>query len=84
VSWRAGLGLALVKILADSHGGEAKAKSDGEGRGSTFTISASLRVNDRGLAREGEKEARNPLLLETTFGRQFSAKPLGAQVEGHG
>ena len=33
-----GLGLAITRHLAEMHGGEVTAYSDGEGRGSTFTI----------------------------------------------
>jgi len=33
-----GLGLALTKCLVELHGGSIRAHSDGEGRGSTFTI----------------------------------------------
>jgi CheY-like chemotaxis protein len=34
-----GLGLSLVKHLVEMHGGEIGAQSEGEGRGSTFTVS---------------------------------------------
>jgi signal transduction histidine kinase/ActR/RegA family two-component response regulator len=37
-----GLGLAIVRHLVELHGGEVRAASDGEGRGSTFTITLPL------------------------------------------
>jgi PAS domain S-box-containing protein len=39
-----GLGLALVKGLAEMHGGSASAASDGPGKGATFTITLPLDV----------------------------------------
>jgi signal transduction histidine kinase len=33
-----GLGLFIVRSIARRHGGDVYAESDGEGRGSTFTI----------------------------------------------
>lgn len=38
-----GLGLALVRHLIEMHGGTVRAESEGEGRGSTFTISLPIR-----------------------------------------
>ncbi len=37
-----GLGLAIVKHLVDLHGGEISAASEGEGKGSTFTVTLPL------------------------------------------
>ena len=39
-----GLGLAIVRHLAELHGGVARAESAGQGRGSTFTVSLPLTV----------------------------------------
>jgi signal transduction histidine kinase len=39
-----GLGLAIVSQLVDAHGGRISAHSDGEGRGSTFTIELPVRT----------------------------------------
>jgi signal transduction histidine kinase len=40
-----GLGLAVVRNLTEMHGGSVKAFSEGEGKGSTFTVSLPLAKN---------------------------------------
>lgn len=47
----AGLGLALTKQLVELHGGSIWATSDGEGRGSTFTVR--LPLSPQGLPERG-------------------------------
>jgi signal transduction histidine kinase/ActR/RegA family two-component response regulator len=42
-----GLGLAIVRHLAELHGGTVEASSPGEGLGSTFTISLPLAVDNK-------------------------------------
>src|SRR5439155_8827073 len=39
-----GLGLAIVKQLVEMHGGSIRAKSPGEGQGSTFTVMLPITV----------------------------------------
>lgn len=45
-----GLGLALVKGLSELHGGEARAHSDGPGKGSRFTVRLPLSPGSRSAA----------------------------------
>jgi signal transduction histidine kinase/CheY-like chemotaxis protein len=47
-----GLGLAIARHLAELHGGSIRAKSEGEGRGTTFTIHLPLTAVHRGTGRD--------------------------------
>src|SRR5690349_1457043 len=70
-----GIGLTLVKRLAEMHGGTVHAASDGDGRGSTFTVRlpsiAAPKLDGDGAARAGNGhdsqrsfESRRVLLVD--------------------
>ena len=53
-----GLGLSIVRHLVESHGGSVRAESDGDGKGSTFTVDLPLlRSADFGSRLKGESDA---------------------------
>ncbi|MCH9730424.1 MAG: HAMP domain-containing histidine kinase [Actinomycetia bacterium] len=74
----AGIGLAIVKALAEAHGGHVTADSCGLGTGSVFTVTVPMRpAADDGTARHGgqSKPARTSQLRDDpprTFGGYWS------------
>jgi CheY-like chemotaxis protein len=48
-----GLGLALVRHLAELHGGTVEASSDGEGHGATFTVTLPIAIARDGVPQQG-------------------------------
>jgi len=56
-----GLGLAIVRHLVESHGGEVHAYSDGPGRGALFTVKLPLMVTIE-HAKDGER--RHPIAAD--------------------
>ena len=49
-----GLGLAVVRNLAEMHGGSVKAFSEGQGKGSTFTVTLPLSANGNKKSEKGK------------------------------
>lgn len=54
-----GLGLSIVKILVEKHQGAVRVKSDGIGKGSTFTVTLPLCGSDEAVAAEIKNSASN-------------------------
>jgi signal transduction histidine kinase len=73
-----GLGLALVKSFAEMHGGSVTAVSEGEGRGSTFTVLLPLAVAQDRLPEETAETA--PLIAETELMTLIKKRTSGPTV----
>jgi len=66
-----GLGLAIVRHIAELHGGEVSAESDGEGKGSTFIITLPVVQSSKAIeTAHPEKEESN------------GKKPIAESLEG--
>jgi CheY-like chemotaxis protein len=66
-----GLGLAIVRHLVELHGGTAHVDSEGEGKGSTFTIRLPLALRDYTKA-----TTREMRVLRSENGSLSQSKPL--------
>ena len=84
-----GLGLAIVRHLAELHGGTAEAESEGENRGATFTINLPLgqpRISDSGLLIAGPWNERNEefaaAIQSASHGRSVEAPSKTAVLDG--
>lgn len=83
-----GLGLAISRTLADLHGGSIQARSEGRGRGTTFTVR--LRTLPRpqqaaaaGACRSPESSCRSHILLVEDHADTADALAEILSLEGH-
>jgi signal transduction histidine kinase/CheY-like chemotaxis protein len=81
-----GIGLTLVQRLAELHGGSVHARSDGKGKGATFTVRIPL-AQPPALAQRATASARpaqphDILLVEDNTDERQSLK-VALQLQGH-
>jgi signal transduction histidine kinase/ActR/RegA family two-component response regulator len=73
-----GLGLSIVKHLAEMHGGTVEAQSEGEGHGTTFIVRLPIKavqIDESGVKETCEDESQRQ-------SRTVSADPLPVRLDG--
>jgi signal transduction histidine kinase/ActR/RegA family two-component response regulator len=73
-----GLGLAIVRHLVEAHGGTVEARSEGAGRGSSFTFSLPIRSGEIADAESPEERAKSE--AETRTGPAETSSPWRAKL----
>ncbi|HWH46585.1 MAG TPA: PAS domain S-box protein [Burkholderiales bacterium] len=71
-----GLGLAIVRHLVELHGGSVSAHSDGEGRGSRFSVQLPIRARQETANTALERAPASPGGNSSSKRRDSSARPL--------
>jgi two-component system CheB/CheR fusion protein len=79
-----GLGLALVKGVAELHGGEVSAHSDGVGKGSEFTLRLPVRPEPAAAAQPPLAPARRARRVLVIEDNEDAAETLQAALELNG
>jgi signal transduction histidine kinase/ActR/RegA family two-component response regulator len=82
-----GIGLALVRQIAELHGGRVEARSDGRGRGSEFRVTlpvAAAAASADDAADMDGPESRNACRVLIVDDNVDSATMIGALLEMHG
>ena len=66
-----GLGLSIVRHLAEAHGGSVTAESEGRGKGACFTVTLPIRAVQLSNDQWQEAEERRPARVSTLGGRHI-------------